>query len=160
MASRAYRGGTAKIYFEAAWDDGEDIAGSPSWTIMERFIDVSVQVTVSEAAVPSRESNFMKRVPGLLDLRVTGNYRLRNLADTIFDNLVTEMTSQTQILLAVMSTAIATSGSKGWQAPVYVLELGEEQPLEDGASASISFVVGDAVDASDVEINPTRLVTA
>ena len=58
-----------------------------------------------------------------------------------------------------MSTTIATSGAKGWQVPALILEVGESQPLADGASGSVNIVPTDARDASGDLLSPSRLVT-
>ncbi len=158
--ARGYRGGTAKLYQEATWDDGEDIPGSPSWTNIARAIDVSAAITRAEASVPSRESDWNKIVPGLIDGKITAGYRLRQLADAVWDGLLAELLAATPILIAMMTTNIATSGSKGWRVPAVVLDASPSQPLNDGASGNLVFGPADSEDASGAVLDPARLVTA
>ena len=158
--SRSYRGGTAKLYQEAAWDDTEDIVATPSWTEWTRAIDVTFTGSKGEAIVSSRESSWVLRTSGLKDASLSVTYRLRQLADTIWDGIVTEWLNDTPILIAVMSTTIATSGAKGWQMPVEVFQLDENQPNEDGAEGNLTLNPTDARDASGDLISPSRLVTA
>ena len=157
--SRSYRGGLGVIAQEAEWADGADIPATPSWTTWARAIDVAFNGSKAEAAVPSRESLWNLRVGGLMDGAITVSYRLRHLADTIWDGLVTKWLADTPLLVACMSTTIATSGAKGWQVPALILEVGESQPLADGASGSVNIVPTDARDASGDLLSPSRLVT-
>ena len=158
-----YRGGTAKLYYNApgsGWDDGEDLPGTPAWTELKRIVDVSFEGDAGSADVSSRESDWEMTVPALKNGRISFGFRPKQGTDAPYVVLADAFLGDTKILFAMMDQNIATTGAKGWRVVCRIETFGEEQPNADGAIINVSLAPCPAFDASAALIEPARLVTA
>ena len=158
-----YRGGTAKLYYNApgsGWDDGEDLPSSPTWVELKRIVDVSFEGDAGSADVSSRESDWELTVPALKNGRISFGFRPKTGADAPYEVLANAFLNDTKILFAMMDQAIATSGAKGWRVICRVESFGEEQPNADGAMINVTLAPCPAFDASAALIEPARLTTS
>lgn len=158
-----YRGGTAKLYYNApgsGWDDGEDLPSSPTWVELKRIVDVSFEGDAGSADVSSRESDWELTVPALKNGRISFGFRPKTGTDAPYEVLANAFLNDTKILFAMMDQAIATSGAKGWRVICRVESFGEEQPNADGAMINVTLAPCPAFDASHALIEPARLTTS
>ena len=85
-----YRGGTAKLYYNApgsGWDDGEDLPSSPTWVELKRIVDVSFEGDAGSADVSSRESDWELTVPALKNGRISFGFRPKTGSDAPYEVL-------------------------------------------------------------------------
>lgn len=125
-----YVGGLqGKLYYNTATH------ASPTWVLITRAIDVSVDIAQTSVDVSSRGSVYKAALPGLVDHTLNFGYRVAGGADTVLDALLTMWAGATQSIkeFAVMDQAIATQGAQGPRFYAHVESANLSQGLEEGA---------------------------
>lgn len=122
-----------KAYFMSAGS-----FGSPTWTLMNFVVDVTLNRERTEIAASSRGSAFEKFLVGLKKLGVDLKC-LRDNADTTQQALATAYEAGTTIVLGFSDIAIATAGAKWVKIECLVTKFQAGEPLEGVATVDISI---------------------
>lgn len=132
MAGGALVGRECALYYNAG------TFASPTWTLINRAIDVSYAIASERGDVSSRASIWKMEAKALNGLELTFSYRYRHLVtDAVFDALRPMALSNTKTEFAVCDTTIATTGAEYLRA-TYQLDMAPNQPLTDGVSVDFS----------------------
>lgn len=124
---------SAKTYYNSGTH------ASPTWVLIANAVDVSFSVGKNYGDVSSRASGWKKNAAALKDLTCSIGYRYKNGTDTVFDALRAAAIANTPIELFFADAASATTGTEGIRA-YFDLTMSEEQPLEDGVTATFEGV--------------------
>lgn len=146
-----YVGGLqAKLYYNTG------TRASPVWVLITRAIDVSVDISQTAVEVPSRASTWMAHLPGLKNATITFGYRVPGGTDTVFDFLLTCLTTPVMKEFAVMDQAIATTGAQGFVMYAQLEAMNLSQGMEEGAV--MEFTLRPAyVEESSARVDPLWL---
>lgn len=132
MAGGPLTGRECNLYYNAG------SFGSPTWTLINRAIDVSYAIASERGNVSSRASIWKMEIKALNGLELTFGYRYRHLVtDAVFDALRPMGLGQTKVEFAVCDTTIATTGAEYLRA-TYQLDMTMNQPLTDGVAAEFT----------------------
>lgn len=111
---------------------------SPTWTLLDRIVDLDWDAPASWADVSARVSLFKMEAKALVGLTVNFGYRRRQgVSDTAFTALRGYALGTTKQELALADGAIATTTTQYLRA-TYQFEMGRSEPLEDGCIDNFS----------------------
>lgn len=128
-------GHDAKAYYNSGTH------ASATWVEIAQAMDVSVDLSVGEADVSTRETNFKLTGRGLVDATINIGYLHTLGTDSVFTALLnmSDLGTFAATQLAIMDQAIATSGAKGLRAFCIATGLPQDQALEEGIKYDFSF---------------------
>lgn len=122
---------------------------SPTWTEIDRAIDVAANMPAERGDVSSRVSKWKMERKALIGLEITFGYRYRQgaITDTVFDLLRALAMDVTVDELAMADGAIATVGNEYLRA-TYQFEANFNQPLVDGVAVDFTAFLTSEEDVS------------
>jgi hypothetical protein len=104
---------------------------SPTWTLIDRIVDLDWDMPARWADISSRWSLWAMEAKALIGLVVNFGYRRRQgMSDTVFTALRGYAIGTTKQELALADGAIATTTTQYLRA-TYQFEMGRSEPLED-----------------------------
>lgn len=135
MAADYRVGKDAKLYYDSA-----SSYSSPTWVLIPRTQDLSVDMSKNEASLSTRESSFELIGPGLKVLGLEFGYLHPYLvADTIFDALNDSYFNDTPIQMLILDGLVATSNVHGLRMFTVCMGMPQDQALETGISFTFSM---------------------
>ena len=127
------RGLDCKLYYNAG------TYGSPSWTLIANVKDVTLSVEATDITVANRSaSGWSESIQGLKAATISFQIDWDTSAAG-FTNVRDAFLNGTEIEIASMDGAIATSGSQGLRATMIVLSFTRNEGLEDIVTADVSI---------------------
>lgn len=122
--------------------------GTPTWTEVDRAIDVSWNAASERGNVSSRFSKWKMEKKALIGLEVTFGYRYRQgVTDTVFDLLRALALDVTNDELAIADGAIATVANE-YLRGTFCFDANLNQPLTDGVSVEFTAFLTSEEDVS------------
>lgn len=147
LTERPMAGLECKLYYSAGTH------AAPSWVLISRAINVSVNITMGEADQSSRVSTWKKTKATQKDAEITFTYRKKQGTDTVFDALQAAALANTVLEYAVFDGLITEAGCQGLRAFCEIFSLGNTQDLE--GTEEVEFSLKPTYkEESNVEINP------
>ena len=128
-------GKDAKLYY----DSGSDYS-SPTWVLIPRTADLSVDMSKNEADLSTRESSFALVGTGMKVVGLEFGYLHPYLvADTVFDALNDSYFNDTPIQMLILDGLVATSNAHGLRAFFVTMGMPQDQALEAGIKFTFSM---------------------
>jgi hypothetical protein len=102
---------------------------SPTWNLMERVQDLTLDLTAAEVETTTREDEGWETAePGFLRAEVEFTIRA-DTTDADWNALHDAFIARTAIEFAIMNQAIATSGAEGLRARCHVFQGGRDEAM-------------------------------
>lgn len=112
--------------------------GTPTWTLIDRIVDLDWDMPATWADISSRWSIWKMEAKAMIGLVVNFGYRRRQgFADAVFTALRGYALAATKQELALADGAIATTTTQYVRA-TYQFEMGRSEPMEDGCIENFS----------------------
>ena len=125
-------GRDAKLYYSIAG------VGTPTWVLLGRARDVTLNMENVEAEVRDRASNYSKALLGLKDVSIEFSMTY-DQDDAGYEALRDAWETGADIGIAVMDEIITTVGAEGFQADCKVLNFTRNEGLEDSVSVDVTL---------------------
>lgn len=109
-----------------------------TWTEVPEVEEITLNLETAEAEIKNRASDWVKILLGQKNasIDVTITY---DKTDTEYDALRDAWLNKTDIAVAVMDGAIATSGNEGLQIDAKVTSFTRNEPLEEGLTINLTL---------------------
>jgi len=123
------RGRDAKTYYDSASD-----WTTPTWVEITRVIDETITPAANLATGGSRLDEYEDNEIASRKFEVNLTYRYKKASigeDSVFAAMLVHFEAGTPVFMAFMDGAIATSGSKGWRAPIKLDQMPQKRDLGD-----------------------------
>ena len=113
---------------------------TPTWVEITKAIDVSVNLGKNTATVASRDVDWELAAPALKTASVDIGYLHTNVADTVFDALLSMYINDDvkDMFISDASGGVST-GDQGLRAHFICTDMSQEQALQDSVEYSFSF---------------------
>lgn len=121
---------------------------SPTWSLMDRVQDVSVNMSKDRADVPRRGSKWKYQRGAMLTADINLAYLFRKDTDADFDALLDSYLNGTEIQYFFADQLVATSGAQGLRAFCEVMDFPSDQPLVDGIVFNVVLGITPTEEAS------------
>lgn len=128
----AKSGRKCKLYVNSA------TYATPTWVEIDIARDVNISLGKGENEANARDVDWEQFLPGLKTMEVTFDVRSEP-THTAWTTLRDAFIDDTELDIAVMDGDIATSGSKGYRAPMQCFGFQEAQPLEGTQTNSVTL---------------------
>ena len=128
-------GNDMKFYYNSGTD------ASPTWVLIDCIGDLTVNISIGEAEVDLRKSNWLLAIPS----KLSGSFDFtlaNNIGNTVFDALRGFALARTQKQFASADAAIATSGTEYFKAFGFFSEFPWGQPTQEVSSHDATVSLG------------------
>lgn len=149
----AYSGRETKLYINTGSHD------SPTLVEIKRARNVQTTDGPSLSEIEFHGATSTGNIPGYDQFSGSFEYVKKRGVDAVFDALETARKNRDIVELRYMNDDNATSGAKGWQAPVLLGEFQETANGGDGVVVTIPFGKADAFDSSGDSVETSYPVT-
>jgi len=112
---------------------------TPTWTEVERAINVSANLGKGEADVSARFSSWKLTKGALKELEISFTYRHHAGTDTVFDALMAAYIAGTPKEFLVLDADVTETGAQGPMAFCEIFSLNLTQELENAAEYEITL---------------------
>lgn len=128
----------------------------PVWDEIPNVRDLTLNLTAEEIDIGTRGTGaYMARIPGRKD--GTADFEMvhdENDADMVALETSFHANPQTSIEFAILSGAIATSGSRGLRATMAVMNFSRNEPIGDALTVSVTISITYSTNAPSWMIVP------
>ena len=128
-------GNDMAFYYNTATD------ASPTWVLIDGIGDLNVNLSVGEAEVDLRRTNWLLNLPskfsGSLDVAIAND-----IGGTVFDALLVLFLARTQFQFASVDQAIATSGAEYFKAFGFFTEFPWSQETQEMSNHDATIALG------------------
>ena len=126
-------GKDGKAYYSTS-----SVYATPAWVLMNKVMDVSVNLGKNMADLNSRESPWNYKGAGLKTAQISFGYLHQVGDDTVFDALLDSYVADTVVPLLLLDGLLATSNSQGLRGYFIISAMDQDQALEEGFSYSFT----------------------
>lgn len=132
------RGRDGKTYYDSAsnW-------ATPTWVEIAKIIDETITPSAELASGGDRSEEYEDNEISMRKFEWNCTYRYRKAsvgADSVYAALLTAFEAGTKLYMAFMDGAIATSGSRGWRAPILIDQMPQQRNLGDLVEVTVHGV--------------------
>lgn len=128
--------------------------GSPTWSLVNPVIEVTVNLENSAFDASNRDSNYRLQLPALTDISVDLRMH-KDKADADFEALEDAAQGRTTIDLLILDGVQTSGDSDGWRIQGFFTSWNESQPLEDAVTVDATFVPAATANAVAVTTGTT-----
>lgn len=128
--------------------------GSPTWSLVNPVIEVTVNLENSAFDASNRDSNYRLQLPALTDISVDIRMH-KDKADADFEALEDAAQGRTTIDLLILDGVNTLDASDGWRIQGFFTSWNESQPLEDAVTVDATFVPAATANAVEVTTGTT-----
>lgn len=128
-----------KLGLDCKLYENEGTWASPTWTERSNVRDLTLNLEKGEADLTTRANNGWRATVGTIKDASLEFDIVWDTEDAFFTALKDAYLNGTNIDLAAMDGAIATSGSQGLRAEWQVTSFSRSEPLEEGVTVSVTL---------------------
>lgn len=111
---------------------------SPTWTLITRTRDLTINIGAEDIDDSTRASRFKKSLAGMVELGISGQFKY-NAGNADHTYLIAAMLAGTVFEVACVDGAIATSGTQGLRMFAVLTQYNLSLPLSDNTLVDIEL---------------------